>query len=409
MTDQTHRTERRSITLWLLGTVCLWLGQTSVFSPVPQALSAKAAESGTPGLEKKARWFRGNTHAHTRLCGNSDLDPAAVANLYYKLGYNFLVLSEHNIFIKPETIAMPHARRKNFLLIPGQELTEQGSYGSRVVHVTGLGTRKLVATDDDGTDRTKRLQSYVDRVRAAGGLAILNHPNLSWSLKAHEIRPVRGLHFFELYNGHPHAANFGNRQHPGTEALWDQLLSDGARLYGVAADDGHYYTRPGQPEAGRAWIMVRAAALTEPAIRQAMQAGDFYASTGVFLKSIHANKQQLRIRIDTHRTAEQLSTSHFFGEPITGRTSPGHVPKTAARGQRPHINYDIQFIGPGGTLLGKSSGTHGRFRLANRTGYVRARITATAYLRVGYQDFAWRRFFAWTQPVILKAQGPAGR
>ena len=52
-----------------------------------------------PENEEKAKWFKGNTHVHTTLCGHADTEPEAVAGWYLDRGYNFLVLSEHNQFI----------------------------------------------------------------------------------------------------------------------------------------------------------------------------------------------------------------------------------------------------------------------------------------------------------------------
>ena len=61
------------------------------------------------------RWYKGNTHAHTT---NSDGDsaPEYVARWYKENGYDFLVLSDHNVFTDPETLS--HIADDEFLLIP---------------------------------------------------------------------------------------------------------------------------------------------------------------------------------------------------------------------------------------------------------------------------------------------------
>jgi hypothetical protein len=35
--------------------------------------------------------------------------------------------------------------------------------------------------------------------------------------------------------------NQGDKRHPSTEALWDEVLTAGAMVYGVASDDAHHY------------------------------------------------------------------------------------------------------------------------------------------------------------------------
>src|SRR4051812_4279538 len=93
----------------------------------------------------EARWWRGNTHTHTVVCGHADSTPDAVARWYLDRGYNFLCLSEHNKFIDPKTVALPAPRRDDFVLVPGEELTDQK------VHMTALGTDALVAFDVKGS------------------------------------------------------------------------------------------------------------------------------------------------------------------------------------------------------------------------------------------------------------------
>jgi hypothetical protein len=61
-------------------------------------------------------WYRGNTHAHTVICGHADSTPEFVTNWYHSRGYNFLILSEHNHFIDPDTVKMPKELRKDFIL-----------------------------------------------------------------------------------------------------------------------------------------------------------------------------------------------------------------------------------------------------------------------------------------------------
>ena len=68
-------------------------------------LTALAAAAAFAHEDKPApKWYRGNTHTHTVLCGHADTTPEAVARWYLDRGYHFLCLSEHNRFIDPATV-----------------------------------------------------------------------------------------------------------------------------------------------------------------------------------------------------------------------------------------------------------------------------------------------------------------
>lgn len=118
----------------------------------------------TAGREEQpaptARWYKGNTHSHTVLCGHADSSPEEVARWYHGRGYHFLILSEHNRFIDPDSVALPADKRPDFILIPGEELT-----GHMHIHTTGMNTRRFVPahlpeglTDENG-DTLRELSS----------------------------------------------------------------------------------------------------------------------------------------------------------------------------------------------------------------------------------------------------------
>lgn len=364
-------------------------------APPDSGARTKRTTAESPG--GKLRWFRGNTHAHTRLSGHGDAEAEVAAQWYHDQGYHFAVLSEHNAFLEPRDVlarmrrrleqAHPRPRkvRRDFLILAGQEVTQPGPFGARVVHVTAVGTRRLVDWTTPEMQPHARIRAYVDRVRAAGGVAILNHPNLSWSLGAEDILPVRDLRFFELYNGHPHAANRGDSAHPSTEALWDALLSRGMRLYGVATDDAHLFLSSGvgQPNPGRAWIMVRARRLTREALLSSMKRGDFYASSGVFLRHLEVSRGRYSLSVDLRRSAGAIRGG-LFGEPTSEK-------REVVR---------IEFFGRNGRRLRTRTASSATHAMGATEPYVRARVTLVRRVPVSSGEKALRAFFAWTQPVF---------
>jgi hypothetical protein len=344
---------------------------------LPTRANAQVAAAGTrDATEQPARWYRGNTHAHTVRCGHADSEPEVVAQWYLDRGYHFLCLSEHNQFIDPATVRLPEGRREDFILIPGQEIT-----GDKV-HMTGLNLDKLVGHLVRGPNG-KVIQAYTDFTRQVGGAPIINHPNFMWALSVSDIRPVRNCFLFELYNGHPSVNNGGDATRPSTERMWDDLLTDGMVIYGVSSDDMHQLKTVGRGSSnpGRGWVMVRAAELTPDAITEALDRGDFYASSGVMLKDVELTGETLRVTVDEAATEAEVGKPECIGELL----DPG-----AER-----VGYQIEIVGPGGAVLLAARGPEATYHRDPAVPYFRARVTHTR--EVGGE---LRRFRAWTQPVF---------
>lgn len=333
-------------------------------------------------------WYKGNTHVHTTLSGHADTTPDKVAAWYLDHGYNFLTLSEHNKFIDPATITLPENRRKDFVLVPGEEIT--GGHG---IHTTALNIQSLVPWkfDYDNSTTSQAIQHHVDGAHHAGGVPILNHPNFHYAVTSEDILDVHDLYMFELYNGHPTVNSFGDESHVSTEKMWDKLLTQGMKIYGVSSDDAHEFKSisPKDSNPGRGWVMVQAAELTPNAISAAMLNGDFYSSNGVTLKNIERSLKQYSVEVDEKLSAETLSSpilrGKFVAEAKTG--------------------YRIDFIGPGGNVLTTKFGTKAQYNPREGIAYVRVRVSYTRALASG----GFEQYYAWGQPAIAQKSGVAQR
>ena len=315
----------------------------------PVAAGAQRFESVAP---QQGRWLKGNTHAHT-LESDGDSSPAVVAAWYKRHGYNFLVLSDHNVWVDPAKLA--HLVDSSFLLIPGEELTT--AFQTKAVHVNGLNIPRVIAPRTDST-LLGTVQKNVDAVREAAGVPHINHPNFGWSLTPEILARVRGDKLIEIFNGHPLVHNNGGGGAPGMEAAWDYMLTSGKRIYGIATDDAHHFTgefAANRANPGRGWVAVRAQRLDARAILGEMEAGRFYASTGVELDSVAVSGREMRIHIR----------------------------------QRGDFRFTTEFIGRGGTVLGRTGANPAVYRLTGGETYVRARVTDSG------------GFIAWIQPVFV--------
>jgi hypothetical protein len=301
------------------------------------------------------QWFKGNTHTHT-LESDGDSTPGDVARWYKDHGYNFLVLSDHNLRTGVEVLNRQLSVPGRFLLIPGEEVTS--GFEGKAIHVNGLDTRERIGRQQ-GSSLREILQRSVDAIRAQDAVPHINHPNFTWALTPDDLKSVRGNKLFEIYNGHPMVNNLGGGGIGGTEAAWDAILTSGLLLYGIAVDDAHHFKDPGNPKLagpGRGWIMVRAPELTPRAILAAMERGEFYASTGVELTECRADG-----------------------------TSVSVVAKTES-----YAKYRIQFIGRGGTILHEALDSPATYKINGDEGYVRARVLES------------NGRIAWCQPVMVR-------
>jgi hypothetical protein len=137
------------------------------------------------------------------------------------------------------------------------------------------------------------------------------------------------------------------------------VLTSGTVVYGIAVDDAHVFKKPGDQTVsgpGRGWVVVRAAELAPRAIVDALERGDFYASTGVVLDALDVTSTSMTIKV----------------KPIASS------------------KYRIQFIGRDGRVLSEVPDTSATYAFTGGEGYVRARVIES------------NGRLAWVQPVMLR-------
>lgn len=230
--------------------------------------------------------------------------------------------------------------------------------------------------------------------------AFINHPNYKWSVTAEDIIPIEGAKFFEVYNGHPKVQNYGDKFHASTERMWDIILtkrlaeSNLPVIYGIATDDAHRYHQfaPNRANPGRGWIAVRTSHLTPESIIKAMEAGDFYASTGVILRTITFNGRALHVAAKPQDGVSY--TIQFIGTlKDYDRTS---KPVIDANGVEIHATrvYSPDI----GKVLKEVKDDHATYVCKTKEIYVRAKVISTKPKVNPHAPGDVE--LAWTQPVI---------
>jgi hypothetical protein len=293
---------------------------------------------------------------------NSDGDstPDDVVRWYRERDYQFLVLTDHNYLTSVDGLNAVHGADDKFLVVKGEEVTDR--FGDKPVHINGLDPARFVAPPG-GSSVLDMTQRMVDAIRDARGVPSINHPNFGWAISPDELGQVQRTKLFEVFNGHPTVNNLGGGGVPGLEETWDRILSSGKMLYGIAVDDAHYFKRPEDPTAprpGKGWVYIRAPRLEARALVEALERGEFYASTGVQMQSVEAGPASLALAIKTE----------------------------------PSSKYRIQFIGRQGRVLSEVTTPTATYTFKGDEGYVRAKVLES------------NGKVAWIQPVPVGSSGP---
>lgn len=327
----------------------LLAGVLAVLTVLAAGLRRPAVQNAPPAA---SRWYKGNTHTHT-LNSDGDSTPDDVVKWYREHGYAFLVLTDHNFLTSVDGLNALHGADEQFLVIKGEEVSDRA--GKKPIHVNGLDVSVKVEPPG-GASALDVMQKMVDGIREANGVPHINHPNFEWAITADDLKQVQNTRLFEVYNGHPAVNNLGGGGVPGMDEVWDRILSSGKLIYGIADDDAHVFKEPGNKDVagpGRGWVFVHGDRLSPRSIVEALERGDFYASTGVELNDYQVTPDAVTIDIKQ-----------------------GSVSK-----------YRIQFIGRNGRVLSEVTSNPAVYHFKSDELYVRAKILES------------NGRLAWTQPV----------
>jgi hypothetical protein len=338
-------------------------------------------------------WYKGNTHAHSTY-SDGDTEVKEVIKWYHDNGYHFLFITDHNYPLEPDSIKLDFTKRSDFILIPGNEVTDVQSVHTSALNLTTFiptlnfyngkfREGEISATEFQELPNTRSgiLDLHVNHILDSGGLPIVNHPNFVSGLQIVDILPVQKIKHIELFNGHPQVFNWGNHLHSAVEVKWDSLLIHGKLVYGVASDDLHALQKTDRELAnpGRGWIMVHAASLCSKDIMTAIETGGFYASTGVFLKDYRVDNNIITVVVDKKTTLDELKTGRGYARKDLKDATTGFL---------------IEFIGYNGKVLKSENTVRATYKIRPDDLYVRVRVSYNIDCSNCFDVY-----YAWTQPV----------
>jgi hypothetical protein len=368
-------------------------------------------------------WYKGNLHTHS-LWSDGDDFPEMIIQWYKDNDYQFIALSDHNTIgdsefwyeikereLKHKTLEKYQnqfgdwvetktdsgktlVRLKtfeeyqsklqlpdSFLVIKSEEVTS--SFNNKPVHINVTNIKKKIdpIRGSSVLDVMQRTLDAVHEQRKRLNIpmfAHINHPNFGYGISTEDLKQLNGERFFEVYNGHPAVNNEGDDTHVDTETMWDLInihyYKEGKPLlFGVATDDSHRYHTFSSKDSntGRGWVMVNAKKLDTDYLISAMEKGDFYASTGVYLKNLNTDQKQVSLAVDPE----------------------------------PGVHYEINFLGhqkgaEDVVVLKKVQGTSASYTYQKEDIFVRARIDSDAKKDNPIIEDETKK--AWTQPFLFR-------
>jgi hypothetical protein len=404
--------------------------------------------SALPAFAQPApRWWKGNLHTHT-LWSDGDDYPEMVVDWYKARGYDFLALSDHNVLQDDGNIgvvvtngtpgfkALPKYLRRfgsnwvhratdgngtpmvrlktlqefrglfeapnRFLLIPAEEITDK--FGRWPIHLIAANIQTFVEPRG-GNSPIEVMQNNIDAVlqqRERTGVPMmvhLAHPNFYWAVTAEDMIQLRSERFFEVYNGHPLVNNVGDREHASTERMWDIVNTHRIAekrdlpLLGLAVDDSHHYHQfaSTNSNSGRGWVVVRAPELKADSIITALEAGEFYASSGVELSDVVWKDNRLIVRVAPQPGVSYLTQFIGTRRPVDWT----HKPVISTNGYQLATTriYSTNM----GSVLSEQRGTSVSYSCKGDELYVRAKVISSKAKENGLAPD--EKEMAWTQPV----------
>lgn len=330
-------------------------------------------------LPKKGKFYKANLHMHTDKSDGVG-SPEEVKAAYQAEGYSVVAFTDHEVLLSHEdltddsfvaitsfekSVSLPsvsgiweygkeahfnlYAKDPNNLSCP--VLNPATVWGNARRYVTD----EMLAFNYRAEYSAKGFNDMIRKANEAGFLVALNHP--VWSTQNYEdYKSIDGLWGIEVYNYFSELTGYSEGDQP-----LDELLRLGRRVFPTATDDAHKIEHRFGGH-----VMIKSNKLTYKAIIQALEYGDFYASSGPEITELYLDGKTLvvecssarSITVNTERRSN-LCQNAIGGEGIT------------------HAEFDL-----GGYLNGVSD--------VERSAYFRVTVTGfdgkKAYTRAYFVD-----------------------
>jgi len=226
-------------------------------------------------------WVKAALHCHSTVSDGS-LSPEGVVKFYAERGYKVISVTDHNV------VTVLKKKFEGLLTVPGIELSIGKGRGGSSYHLVVLGLEEVSRPE---VSNINELNSFLAEIEDRGGVSFIAHPYWS-NLFSEDLYQLSNYVGIEVYNTgcDVEVAKGFSMVH------WDQLLSLGKKVWGIAVDDAHGYFFP-PIDADYGWTWIKLKDLEERELLEALKQGFFYSSMGpqVFEFNIEDNLLHMQL------------------------------------------------------------------------------------------------------------------
>ncbi len=262
-------------------------------------------------IPKGGNFYKACLHVHSNI-SDGQLTPSELKDIYKMHGYSVIALTDHQIMLPH-----PELNDSEFLTITSVEVAKnKGLYDlspsfhfnlyaknpnactfpcfdpdspwPRIAHVKDFYNEEMKNFNPiyfryDKDDFNKVIKACND----AGFLVCFNHPKNGLQ-HYRDWGGIKGLFGMECYNHAGEEEGFRENMDP-----IDSLLTEGERkVYPIASDDAHE-----KKTCCHGYVMIKSTALEYSKIINALDKGNFYASTGIHIKELYIEDEVLHIEL----------------------------------------------------------------------------------------------------------------
>lgn len=199
-----------------------------------------------------------NFHAHAGVWGGltkGEVTRDELFAMYAQRGYDVVGISDYMSIAPPQDPAA--------LYLPDYE--HGYTIGRR--HQTVIGASRVDWFDYPYGGSLRQKQHVIDRLRPDAAFLVVNHPTKAESYDFADFARLTGYDALEI------ATKYGV-----WDDFWDEALSSGRPVWGMAADDGHTQRTGGGSHLGIGSVVIHASERTPEAVLAALRAGNFHSN-----------------------------------------------------------------------------------------------------------------------------------
>lgn len=333
---------------------------------------------------KDGLWVKCSLHSHSTV-SDGMLNPEEVVEYYTSNGYKVVSITDHGKLAKPKVDGVCY--------LLGVEVSCGKSILGEPYHIICLGLEEFPIS------KTVDPQEAIDSTNEAGGVAFLAHPYWS-NLTYEDIVRLEGYIGIEVYNA-------GCEVEVGkgySSVYWDNLLSRGSKIFGLAVDDAHRYTVP-PLDALKGWIYTKMRRESYDEILDNLREGLFYSTMGPKIHRFEYSNSLIEVEA-TPASKVSLISSNGKGLTVSLETVKEILKlwkEPSGRGKLETMFYDVDFKEEEGRSIVALEGRYGWFNIKlSNLGIEKLewrQKSRYSYLRLEVTDRLNRK--AWSNPIFI--------